>query len=189
MMSLKVLDVLLMMEFLAPRTSESTGNQGLSDLKEINPEKWGDLTNISELVFWFTLCFYLRPCELNMKAWATFFSELGIRPLRVTALNLSSKPHIFFRCWGEGPVTLVPVSWKSKLSHAGGRGTPDSVVLVINLLVFLYPCPGLERLERKQNTFLRESRLCSGCRLVAFLLSPTFQGCGRGCAPNACCAL
>lgn len=39
MMSLRVLDVLLITEFLAARTSESTGNQGLNDLKEINPEK------------------------------------------------------------------------------------------------------------------------------------------------------
>jgi len=46
MMKLRVLDVLLMMEFLAPRTSESHGNQGLNNLKETNPmKKWEKYSN------------------------------------------------------------------------------------------------------------------------------------------------
>ena len=40
-MILRVLDVLLIniIQFLAPRTLESHGNQGLSDSKERNPEE------------------------------------------------------------------------------------------------------------------------------------------------------
>ena len=40
-MILRVLDVLLVniIQFLAPRTLESHGNQGLSDSKERNPEE------------------------------------------------------------------------------------------------------------------------------------------------------
>lgn len=48
MITPRVLDALLMMEFLTPPASESNGHQGLNDLKETNPEKQGDLPKISE---------------------------------------------------------------------------------------------------------------------------------------------
>ena len=89
-MILRVLDVLLVniIQFLAPRTLESHGNQGLSDSKERNPEEWSDLPKTSKLAFWFVLCVSLRTWEQNIKCFQ-FSSEAQLCPTLCDPMNCS----------------------------------------------------------------------------------------------------